>query len=390
MRLNYRPLGDFIHEVNRRDTTVSIDRLLGVSIKKKFIPSIANTIGTDMSTYKIIKKNQFAYGPVTSRNGDQISIAMLIEFDEAIVSQAYTTFEVKNINELLPEYLMMWFCRPEFDRYARFMSHGSAREIFGWEEMCNTLLPIPDIHKQKQVIKEYSATINQIRINELFIKRLEEAAASIYKRWFVDFDFPDTSGSPYKSSGGEMIFSTELDIDIPKNWTYISLAEVSEISAGGDKPKIFSLEKNDKCDIPIYSNSQQNEGLFGYTAAPTINKKSVTISARGGIGYTALRTVPFVPIVRLIVVTPKNEAELNFLFQYLQNLKYDDSGSAQSQLTIPDVAAYKLVMPDLNLLQKYQLLSNVFFKAIEIKKNQNIQLKELNQIVLSKLATIKN
>ena len=145
MKSNYKKLGKYIREVNNRDVNMKVALLLGVSIEKKFKPSIANTIGTDMSTYKIVKRKQFAYGPVTSRNGDKISIALLENFEEAIVSQAYTPFEIVDINQLLPEYLMMWFRRPEFDRYARFMSHGSAREIFGWEEMCNTELPVPSI-----------------------------------------------------------------------------------------------------------------------------------------------------------------------------------------------------------------------------------------------------
>lgn len=130
MESNYKRLGDYIKDVNIRNKDLVDIPLLGVSIKKVLMPSIANIIGTDMSTYKLIQKNQFAYGPVTSRNGDKISIAILDEYEKAMVSQAYTVFEVLDENELSPEYLMMWFKRPEFDRYARFMSHGSAREIF--------------------------------------------------------------------------------------------------------------------------------------------------------------------------------------------------------------------------------------------------------------------
>ena len=97
MKSNYKPLGNYIREVNIRDTDESVDLLLGVSIQKKFIPSIANIIGTDMSTYKIVKRNQFAYGSVTSRNGDKISIALLENYDAAIISQAYLPFEIKKI-----------------------------------------------------------------------------------------------------------------------------------------------------------------------------------------------------------------------------------------------------------------------------------------------------
>ncbi|MBX2901891.1 MAG: restriction endonuclease subunit S, partial [Cyclobacteriaceae bacterium] len=145
MKSNYKPLGKYVQPVVGRNNDLGDLPLVGLSIQKKFIPSIANTIGTDMSTYRIIERNQFAYGPVTSRNGDKITIALFNDFDKALISQAYVPFEVKDCNELYPEYLMMWFRRPEFDRYARFKSHGSAREIFDWEEMCNTLLPIPHI-----------------------------------------------------------------------------------------------------------------------------------------------------------------------------------------------------------------------------------------------------
>ena len=149
MKSNYKRLGDYIKPVVGRNNDLHDIPLVGLSITKKFIPSIANIIGTDMTTYRTIYKNQFAYGPVTSRNGDKITIALFQDYEKALISQAYTPFEVKDTKELLPEYLMMWFRRPEFDRYARFMSHGSAREIFGWEEMCNTLLPIPHAENQK-------------------------------------------------------------------------------------------------------------------------------------------------------------------------------------------------------------------------------------------------
>ena len=136
----YKRLGDYIREVNVRNRELMVTNLLGVSISKEFMPSIANTIGTDMSTYKIVERGQFAYGPVTSRNGDKVSIALLDGYDDAIISQAYTVFEVIDHEQLLPEYLMMWFRRPEFDRYARFHSHGSAREIFDWDELCDVIV----------------------------------------------------------------------------------------------------------------------------------------------------------------------------------------------------------------------------------------------------------
>lgn len=102
-------LGDYIREVDVRNRDLEVTKLLGVSISKEFMPSIANTIGTDMSSYKVVEPRQFAYGPVTSRNGDKVSIALYKNDEKAIVSQAYTIFEVKNKQELLPEFLMMCF-----------------------------------------------------------------------------------------------------------------------------------------------------------------------------------------------------------------------------------------------------------------------------------------
>jgi type I restriction enzyme S subunit len=184
--MNYKPLGKYIQPVVERNNDLGDLPLMGLSIQKKFIPSIANTIGTDMSTYRIIERNQFAYGPVTSRNGDKITIALFDEYEKALISQAYIPFEVTDHNKLDPEYLMMWFRRPEFDRYARFKSHGSAREIFSWDEMQEVTLPIPHISKQREIVAEYNTIQNRIKLNEQLIQKLEETAQAIYREWFVE------------------------------------------------------------------------------------------------------------------------------------------------------------------------------------------------------------
>lgn len=147
MKSNYKQLGDYIRIIDERNRDLEITNLLGVSISKTFIPSIANIVGTDLSNYKIVRTGQFAYGPVTSRNGEKISIAYL-DGDDCIISSSYTVFEVIDKNVLNPEYLMLWFARPEFDRYARYKSHGSVREIFDWNELCMVELPVPDIEEQ--------------------------------------------------------------------------------------------------------------------------------------------------------------------------------------------------------------------------------------------------
>ena len=159
-------LGQFIRLVDIRNSDGEETNLLGVSVQKRFIPSIANTVGTDFTKYKIVKKGQFTYIPDTSRRGDKIGIALLLDYESGIVSNIYTVFEVVDINKLLPEYLMLWFMRPEFDRYARFKSHGSVREIFDWEQLFKVELPVPSIEKQHNIVKAYKAITDRIALKQ--------------------------------------------------------------------------------------------------------------------------------------------------------------------------------------------------------------------------------
>ena len=162
---DYKLLGEYIETVDIRNKDLAITNLLGVSITKKFITSIANIVGTDLSSYKIVRSGQFAYGPVTSRNGEKISIALLDD-EDCIISSSYTVFQVTDKEALDPEYLMLWFSRPEFDRYARYKSHGSVREIFGWDELCQVELPIPSIDEQREIVKAYKAITDRIALKQ--------------------------------------------------------------------------------------------------------------------------------------------------------------------------------------------------------------------------------
>lgn len=163
MRSNYDTLGKYIQPIDIRNSEGKEENLLGVTTQKYFMPSIANTVGTDFSKYKVVQKGQFTYVPDTSRRGDRIAIALLQDWDEGLVSNIYTVFEVTDEEKLLPEYLMLWFKRPEFDRYARFMSHGSVREIFDWEEMCKVELPVPDITVQRSIVRAYNTIERRIQ-----------------------------------------------------------------------------------------------------------------------------------------------------------------------------------------------------------------------------------
>ena len=167
MKSNNKRIGEHIRLVDERNKGLQVKQLLGLSISKQFIPSVANIIGTDMENYKIIRKNQFACSTMQVRRDKKMPVALLQEVDEAIISQAYPIFEVKNDKELLPEYLMMWFTRSEFDREACFHAVGGVRGSLEWEDFENLQLPIPHITKQREIVKEYNTIKNRIALNYL-------------------------------------------------------------------------------------------------------------------------------------------------------------------------------------------------------------------------------
>lgn len=409
MRLNYKPLGKYVQAVVGRNNDLGDLPLVGLSIQKKFIPSIANTIGTDMSTYRIIERNQFAYGPVTSRNGDKITIALFDDFDKALISQAYVPFEVKDRNELDPEYLMMWFRRPEFDRYARFKSHGSAREIFDWEEMCNTLLPIPHIDKQREIVKEYNTIQNRIALNQQLIQKLEETAQAIYREWFVEFEFPDENGKPYKSNGGEM---KESQIgDIPKGWELKEISSICEITSS---KRIFESEYKSE-GIPFYRGKEISQRKAGEVILDLIyisferykeliknygkpSKGDILMTAVGTIGSTYMVDDEDFYFKDGNVVWFKNFKKQNwnyFLYDFMQTEQFSSLineitiGSTQSAITIKTFGQQKIVFPENYTLEKYIDFSKKLNLNLRLKKNENQKLTELKALLLSKLATVE-
>jgi type I restriction enzyme S subunit len=384
MKSNYKKLGNYIQIVNKRDTDKTVDKLLGVSIRKVLIPSIANIIGTDMSTYKIIQKNQFAYGPVTSRNGDKISVALLEEYDEAIVSQAYTVFEVIDKNELLPEYLMMWFRRPEFDRYARFKSHGSAREIFGWDEMCDTELPIPSIEKQREIVREYNVIQNRIALNNQLISKLEETAQAIYKQWFVDFD---EDGLEIKNLGDLCTLITDgkhgdCKDETNSGYYFVSVKDLSNGEIIYDKAR--QITKSDFEETHRRTNLAAGDILL--TNAGTIGRMAIVKDLPETTKTTFQKSVA-------ILKPKKGVSKTHYLYLLLKyNLKEIidlAGGSTQSNLLLGDLRNFEIKFPGFDFVCELENKSLPIFKLIGNKGIENQKLKCLTDLILSKMTKVK-
>lgn len=183
--MEYKKIGSYIRQVDERNAAGRTDNLLGLSVQKTFMPSIANTIGTDFTKYKVVKRGQFTYIPDTSRRGDKIAVALLRDCEQGLVSNVYTVFEVTDTNALDPEYLMLWFQRPEFDRYARFHSHGSVRELFDWNAMCDVEIPFPPIDVQRELVYDYKVISDRIALKRRINACLESILATIFSQWFL-------------------------------------------------------------------------------------------------------------------------------------------------------------------------------------------------------------
>ena len=263
MKEGYRLLGDFIRQVDVRNTDGKEENLFGVSVQKMFIPSIANTVGTDFTKYKVVKRGQFTYIPDTSRRGDKIGIALLTDYDEGLVSNIYTVFEVKDENELLPEYLMLWFSRPEFDRYARFKSHGSVREIMDWDEMCKVELPVPSIDKQRSIVKAYQTITERIELKRRINDNLRATAET---EFFRLIRYPQIREVPSQD--------TEIGV-YPSDWILTTLGQVLStiIDRRGLTPTKLGGEWSPDGIIAISAKSVKNHELINLDIANRVDRE---------------------------------------------------------------------------------------------------------------------
>jgi type I restriction enzyme, S subunit len=399
MKSNYKKIGDYIREVNVRNSELQAKTLFGINIDKYYMPSVANIVGTDMTTYKVVKKGQFACNRMHVGRDYRLPVALSGSEEDFIVSPAYDVFEIIDENILLPEYLMMWFSRKEFDRNAWFYTDADVRGGLPWKSFCEMELTIPKPDKQKEIIKEYNTIINRINLNNQLIAKLEETAQAIYKHWFVDFEFPDENGKPYKSNGGEMEFNVELQKDIPRGWRVGKLKEISLLS--NKKIPIDNLSiKNyistenmlqnrggitEICDLPDVDNvTKFNVGHILISNIRPYFKKIWLVTFNGGCSNDILcfQTVGNILPEYLYYVL-----ERDAFFDYVM------AGSNGVKMPRGDkdwIMNYSIILANEDSISNFNKL---LIPLIGLKNNKKQDISLLNQILrilLSKLATIEN
>lgn len=246
------------------------------------------------------------------------------------------------------------------------LSGQSAQPGLSVKTLSKQMIDVPPLETQKQVASTLCSLDDKIELNNKINENLEQQAQAIFRSWFLDY-------LPFNSIK-------------PTHWKFCTLGETTKMSAGGDKPKGISNIKSTEYPYPIYSNGLDNEGLYGYTNEAKIFAESVTVSARGTIGFVCLRHIPYVPIVRLVTLIPnENLISAKYLYLYLKQLRISGTGTTQQQLTVPDFRKTEILIPDKITMDKFTNLISPMFNQIWANGEENIKLASLRDSLLPKL-----
>ena len=368
-----------------RNRDLKVTRLVGLTIDKAFIPSVANTIGTDLSNYKVISENQFACSLMQVSRDGKMPIAMF-KGEPCIMSPAYPMFEVSKTDELLPEYLMMWFSRSEFDREASFYAVGGVRGSLEWNDFCDMQIPVPAIEKQRETVAEYNPLATRIETNKKLIATLEQAAQTFYRHTFVDNIDPN---------------------NLPEGWRMGTIGDLCEISSS---KRIF---ENEYCDegIPFYRGKEITQKKNGEPISDLIyisneryqelvqkygkpEEGDILLTAVGTLGnsYMVQQEEFYFKDGNLVWLNNFIEDGVNFyLYAFMQTSVFEDKiveisiGSTQKAITISSLSKLAMLIPAVDALKTFAKDYQDVYNHITLKIEENLKLQQMQTLLLSKM-----
>ena len=407
----YKQLKELVKSVDIKNTDGEVTRVIGVSITKNFIRSVANLNGVDLTKYNLIKKNQFACKLMSVGRDLQLPIDLYKEDYYALISSAYYVFEVLDENIILPDYLNMWFRRSETDRWVGYNSGGDVRGGISWNMFLEMQVNVPSINEQRQIVLQYQNIANKIKVNEQICEKLEATAQALYKHWFVDFEFPNEAGKPYKSSGGKMVFNEELAKEIPEGWDVKDLGNFIKITNGfaftQEDFKINDglpvLKISNVNDFRVDTNNVQYSFCTDKLTKYKVIYGDILITLTGSHKTQINSAVGKVAIYNCSSPSLLNQrlSKINSSFQaiiyelvradyYRDYLLNNATGSANQANISPNlISSYTVAFPTSG---KLKLLNDKFEKLREfilIQSKQNQKLTELQSLLLSRLATLE-
>lgn len=423
--MSYKVLGEYIRKVDNKNKDLGVLNLQGLSMNKEFRKSTSNIVGTDLSKYKIVKQGQFCCDFMSVIRVHKLPVVLNNLGEDVIISPAYIVFEIIDRSVLLPEYLMMWFRRSEFDRYADFRCDSSIRGGFQWEELCEVELPIPTIEEQRKIVAQYQSVANKIKVNEQICEKLEATAQALYKHWFVDFEFPvslandalpnekDTAmvaeeqslygaRKDYKSSGGKMVWNEELEKEIPEGWEVRRFTDTIKLTGGGTpstdvlkywngKISFFTPADIQKSYYAIDTLKNITELGLKESSTKLYPKDTVFITARGTVGAIGLSS-------RDMAMNQSCYAIKNRLPYYthqktldvIERLKGEAVGAVFSALVTKDFDQQIVLDPNKLIKEKFNKVIKYIYDLLLSKSVENQKLTQLKSLLLSRLAVGQN
>lgn len=349
--MEYKRLGDYIREVNVRNRELKVTKPSGINIDKHFMPSVANVIGTDLSAYKLVSKNQFACNLMHVGRDEKIPMAMHLDDTPIIVSPAYFVFEIVEPDVLLPKYLMMWFRRPEFDRNAWFYTDADVRGGMDKNALMDMLLPIPSITQQREIISEYETLTNRIRLNNQMIQHLEATAQALYRKTFVD----------------------NIDKeDLPEGWRMGTIGDMLELQRGFDLPSQARVDGK----YPIYTST----GIAEYHNEYKVEPPCIVTGRSGMIGEVFYSNEKCWPLNTTLWVKDFKGTPSFFVYYKLKELDLGKTVSgfaAVPTLNRNDVHMMETVVPPKDILLEFDSQMQIIHNNLCCIEQENEKLTEL-------------
>ncbi len=390
MKSNYRAIGELVERIDERNRDGSITTLIGVSIDKRFIPSVANVVGTDLTNYKVIRKYDFAVSLMQVSRDEKIPVACQKEYDAAIMSPAYPIFRVKDTNIIMPEYLEMWFMRNEFDREASFVAVGGVRGSMPWEEFAKLKLPVPPLDEQIEIVQSYQAITDRIALK----KQINDNLVAV-----------GTTSIQKNVGRGALINLTEAEMDrltFPEGFKVQSVSEFCIETKSGSTPSRTNNEYWENGTIPWVKSGEIHNNITLQTEEHItplgLNESSTKLLPEdtvlmamygvtaGEVGYLAIKATTNQAICGMICRSKDEAAYLYFsLIQSQDSISRLSNGGAQDNLSKNFIDNIKMVVPPSEFIEKMNLAAII--EQMSLNTKEIALLEELQSMELAQLSS---
>ena len=389
MSTNYKKLGDIVELIDERNKSLETSEVLGISIDKEFMPSVANTIGTDLSNYKLLRMNTFACNPMHVGRDERLPVSLYKKDIPAIVSPAYFMFRVKDENKVIPDFLMLIFKRNDFDRNCWFRTDGSVRGGITWNDICEIELPIPDLKEQEKIVNTYNAITNRIRIKQKINENILKQGIQIVQNFVGNAIYSNKTDSEIE----------EIKSSLPINQKMITIKEFCMNTKSGSTPSRTEIDYWKNGNIPWLKSGEVHNNITVETEEYITKKATEETSAKllpentvlmamygvtaGEVGYLGIEATTNQAICGMICNSLEDAAYL--YFSLLQNQKEISSlanGGAQNNLSKELIENLKLVIPEnISELKLNVLVRNLILNTKELQK-----LNQLKQLIVSQIS----